>query len=454
MVQNEANMTVRIPGGRLRCGYTTGACAAAAAKAAVRVLLGGKPLQREDRLLVELTTPEGIRLSMAAEDVHFLPEGNGAACFVRKDAGDDPDVTDGCRICVLVRTLHMGAEDGREERRNRPVLPADVGERSYIRFCGQEYDSAHRQVLCAQMDACPGALFLALEGGEGVGRVTQPGLKQNIGEAAINPVPRKMIFDAAEEECTKAGFCGALMITVSVPEGKRIAEKTFNPRLGILGGISILGTTGIVKPMSEEALVESIRLEMRMRAASGAEILLLTPGSYGQTFLRDSLHLDPEKAVLFSNFVGEAVDEAVLLAEDGQRQDAAPGRHSLTGILFVAHIGKFIKVSGGIMNTHSREADCRAELCAACALQAGAGAGDVLRVLESRTTDEAVAIMKQAGVLDRAMDIACRKIRYHLQRRSGGRIRTEAVLYSQKEGLLGMTGGAGQMLEALRRKIS
>ena len=152
-----------------------------------------------------------------------------------------------------------------------------------------------------------------------------------------------------------------------------MAEKTFNPRLGIVGGISILGTSGIVEPMSERALVATIEAEMRQKAAD-REYLLVTPGNYGTDYLKGNFPFAPEEAVKCSNYVGQTIDLAVNLG--------------LKGILFVAHIGKFVKVAGGIMNTHSREADARMEILAACALQAQADAGQVREILSCVTTDE------------------------------------------------------------------
>ena len=197
-----------------------------------------------------------------------------------------------------------------------------------------------------------------------------------------------------------------------------------------------MGTTGNVEPMSEEALIASIRLEMSVRIHSGMKTLLAAPGHYGENFIKDRLHLRTENAVLCSNFVGKTVDSAVELGADG--------------VLFVAHIGKFVKVAGGIMNTHSREADCRAELCAAFAMRAGISREAAMRILDTRTTDEAVDIMKAEGVLPEAVKLICTAIRNHLQHRCVGKIRTEVILYNTSEGLLGMTDGAEQMLAQMR----
>ena len=197
---------------KMRFGYTTGSCAAAACKGAVRMLLG-----REQLASVPLMTPKGILLDLELLDIHR--EEDTVSCAVKKDAGDDPDTTNGILVYATVSK--------REE---------------------------------------PGIL---VDGGIGVGRVTKPGLSQKVGEAAINPVPKAMILREAEEACAEFDYEGGLKVIISVPEGAEIGKKTFNPRLGITGGISILGTSGIVEPMSEKALVESIHVEMKQHFAQG-----------------------------------------------------------------------------------------------------------------------------------------------------------------------------------------
>lgn len=365
---------------KLRCGYTTGSCAAAAAKAAALMLFSGC-VQRE----VSLMTPKGILLRLEILDARI--ENRRASCAVRKDGGDDPDATNGLLI----------------------------------------YASAARSET-------PGIL---IDGGEGVGRVTRKGLQQPVGAAAINEVPRRMIRAAVEEVCRDFEYRGGLEIIISVLGGEEAARRTFNPRLGIEGGISILGTSGIVVPMSEEALLSSIRLEMEMHKANGRDYLILTPGNYGETFAGNELHVDLSNAMKCSNYVGQTLDMAVEL--------------EMKGILFVAHIGKFIKVAGGIMNTHSREADARAELMAAFALRAGAERETACRILETETTDEALEILRQAGHLRKAMELAAERVQYYLQHRVGGSLQTEAILFSTGFGHLAQTAGAEELLQTIRR---
>ena len=363
---------------KLRMGYTTGSCAAGAAKAAAWMLL----YQQEIRT-VSLMTPKGIKLSLELHDIKR--QDDMVSCAVRKDGGDDPDATNGILVYAEVRTCR---ESG-----------------------------------------------IFIDGGEGVGRVTKPGLEQPVGSAAINRVPRRMISEGIQEICEAAGYTEGISVVISIPEGAAIAEKTFKPRLGIVGGISVLGTSGIVEPMSEAALIRSIQVEMNMLTAQGAEYLLITPGNYGQAFVREHMKLDLEKAMKCSNFVGETIDMAVA---DGIR-----------GILFVAHIGKFIKVAGGIMNTHSRCADSRAELMAAFALRAGATLEQTRAILDTLTTEEAIALLEQYGLKEAVMPLIVERIIYYLDHRAYGKLELGLVLFSNEHGLLGMTDNVEKMIEKL-----
>ncbi len=365
---------------KLHFGYTTGTCAAAAAQAAVRMLLEGGIVSE-----VKIDTPKGITLNLEIVDIER--KGGGISCGVVKYGGDDPDATNGLTICALAEKTAQG---------------------------------------------------LIIDGGEGVGRVTKSGLKQAVGEAAINPVPMQMIRENALAVCRQLGYEQGLKITIFVPGGEEAARKTFNPRLGILGGISILGTKGIVEPMSESALIASIQLEMEMQRRRGAEYLLVTPGSYGETFARDTLELDTARSVQCSNYVGEMLDCAVNL--------------EYKGILLISHIGKFIKVAGGIMNTHSRDADCRAELMAAFGLRAGADREQAVRLLESNTTDEALDMLNEMHLREAASAMIMERAQAYMQHRTGGAILTEAVMYGTACGMLGMTGGAGTLLKQFSKQ--
>ena len=220
-----------------------------------------------------------------------------------------------------------------------------------------------------------------------------------------------------------------------IPGGEEVAKKTFNPRLGIIGGISVLGTSGIVVPMSEDALIASIHAEMRLRKESG-DYLLVTPGNYGAAFVSTYPDVDVENSVKCSNYVGETLDYAVNLG--------------IKGILFVADIGKFIKVSGGIMNTHSRCADSRAELMTAAAIRAGADLETAKRLLETITTVEAIGILKEKNLLEKTMAEIIPRVHYYLQHRIGEAFPTEAILFSNEHGFLGETEGAQEMLQHFR----
>ena len=369
---------------KMRFGYTTGSCAAAAAKGAAEILLGKQKIKE-----VPLMTPKGILLYLELLDIR--EEEGAVSCAVRKDAGDDPDTTDGILVFARVEKLK------------------DSGE------------SAQPSIL--------------LDGGEGVGRVTRPGLSQKVGEAAINPVPRTMILSAVRETAEKYQYKGKLKVIISVPGGEETARRTFNPRLGILGGISILGTSGIVEPMSEAALIESIRVEMAQKAAEGMEYLLVTPGNYGADYLKGHMDLPFEKNIKCSNYVGETIDMAVNMG--------------IKGILFVSHIGKFVKVAAGIMNTHSHNADARMETLCACAIRAGAGLDCAKEILDCGTTDEALAVLKRYGVLKESMGQMMLKIQFYLDHRSYEHILLGAVIFSNEYGYLGQTENAERLIGKL-----
>ena len=366
---------------KMRFGYTTGSCAAGAAKAAVSMLLKGGTVKT-----VELMTPKGILLNL---EILHIEKGIGqVSCAVKKFAGDDPDVTDGIEVFV------------KAEKTN---------------FSG-----------------------IRIEGGKGVGRVTKRGLEQPLGSPAINQVPRSMILREAEEICSETDYEGGLLLTVSIPQGEEIAGRTFNPRLGIEGGISVLGTSGIVEPMSEAALIKSIEVEMRQKVENGAAYLLVTPGNYGAAFLREHMDLPFEENMKCSNYVGETLDMAVDMG--------------VKGILFISHIGKFVKVAAGIMNTHSRCADARAEVLAANALRAGISLESAKEILDTITTDEALAVIRREGLLEPVMKEITDRVEYYLNHRAYDRLLLGAVLFSNEYGYLGETRHAGELAGLLKEQ--
>lgn len=359
---------------RLRCGYTTGTCAAAAARgAAERVLCGMWPEA------IRIETPAGITVTAELEQLQL--SGDWAVCGVRKDGGDDPDITDGILVCARVR------------RREAPGI--------------------------------------VIDGGIGVGRVTLPGLDQGVGCAAINSVPRKMIREQLEQALEKNKADCGLEAEIFVPEGEKIAAKTFNPRLGIQGGISILGTGGIVRPMSEEALIQSLYLEQDALYARGVRELLVTPGNYGEDFARDVLNLRLDSWALCSNYVGAAIDHAAGL-----------GFHSF---LLVGHLGKLIKVAGGAMNTHSKAADGRRETMAAHTALCGGSQEVVRQIFECRTTDAAISILEETGLKEPVLASIALALAENLHHRAGG-MEIEALFFSNQYGILGKTPGADKLL--------
>ncbi|WP_303916884.1 cobalt-precorrin-5B (C(1))-methyltransferase CbiD [Subdoligranulum variabile] len=360
----------------LRCGYTTGTCAALAAQGAVRLLLTGK----QPRVLT-LLTPKGWEVSVRPIECRMQEQ--AAICSVRKDAGDDSDVTDGLPVTAT-------------------VSKTDV----------------------------PG---VTIDGGDGVGRVIKPGLDQPVGEVAINRVPRQMIRQQVKEVCRESGYTGGISVIISIEGGAEAARRTFNPQLGVEGGLSILGTSGIVEPMSEQAIVDTIALEIRQHAAESNR-LILTPGNYGTDFLHaqgwDTFGVPVVKC---SNFLGEALDCAAV---EGIEQ-----------LLLVGHIGKLVKLAGGIMNTHSRYADCRTELFCAHTAICGADTATCQALMNAATTDACLEIVDQAHLRDRVLTSLLEAVQRHLEHRIGPGCRIGAVLFSNQFGLLGMTRPAKEILQ-------
>ncbi|MBP3267680.1 MAG: cobalamin biosynthesis protein CbiD, partial [Ruminococcus sp.] len=262
-------------GKMLRRGYTTGTCAAAASAAAARMLFG---LPCEE---IELTVPSGDTLILHPVDMKC--DGSSALCAVIKDSGDDPDVTNGVAVYSKVELTESGFE---------------------------------------------------ITGGRGVGKVTQAGLDRPVGDFAINTVPRSMIKTAVLDVCKLAGYDKGIRVTIYVPGGEELALKTYNPRLGIVGGISIIGTSGIVEPMSTTALLDTVRLEMNMRKAEGRHSIILTLGNYGAGYLAKELSFIGDKNVNCSNFIGDALDIAMELGFEN--------------VLIAGHIGKLVKLGTGI----------------------------------------------------------------------------------------------------------
>ena len=370
-------------GKNLRCGYTTGSCATAAAKAAAMMLLTGERVAT-----VRIDTPKGVVLELEPLEVELAEQ--YVSCAIRKDSGDDPDDTNGVLVFAKVEKV---AEPG-----------------------------------------------VHIEGGVGVGRVTKPGLACAVGGPAINPTPRRMITAEVGSVMEQAGYSEGLLVTISIPEGVEIAKKTFNPRLGIIGGLSVLGTSGIVEPMSEKALIETMYVEMRAQKARGNKHLLVFFGNYGEDFTRDVMQLDLEGAVTCSNFVGELLDYAVFLGFET--------------LLLIGHSGKLVKLAQGVMNTHSKYADCRTELFALEAMFHGASIEVGQEIYHCLTTDEVTKILKREQIFEPVMDKVTERIDFYMQHRVHGKIKTAAFMFSNVYGILGKTKDAEELIQLHKQKES
>lgn len=371
----------------MRYGFTTGSCAAAAAKAAAYMLLSGR-----QKNTITIETPKGIPYT--AEILEITRGEKAVQCAVRKDGGDDPDITSGALIYAEVSLTDHTRTQATDTR-------------------------------------------IHIDGGIGVGRVTKPGLDQPVGNAAINHVPREMIAKEVLEVCDLMDYKGNLQVIISVPEGEAIAKQTFNPRLGIVGGISILGTSGIVEPMSNQALLDTIRVELNQRRAEDFDYVAVAPGNYGLDFMKKAYGYDLDKSVKCSNFIGVTIDMAV---ECG-----------FTRMLLTGHIGKLIKVAGGIMNTHSKEADCRMELLSAFAIHEGAGADVAAKILDCVATEEAVRLLREAGKQQEVMDYAMERIMFYLNKRAGGRMQIDCIMYDNTFGELAKSKEADRWFTLLER---
>lgn len=376
-----------------RFGFTTGSCSAAAAKAAAYMLLTGK-----DKTEITIETPKGILFPAKIENIN--KHETYVSCSVTKDGGDDPDITTGAHIYAKVS------------------------------FVDDKYFENESNKIKAESK-------VIIEGGEGVGYVTKPGLDQPVGEAAINSVPRKMIIKEVSEIMELCDFKGTLVVRISVPEGVELAAKTFNPRLGIINGISILGTSGIVEPMSSEAILQTINTELRQKKALLYDYVPVSPGNYGLDFMKRTYDFDLDKSVKSSNFIGDTLDMAV--------------KYQFKGLLLTGHIGKLVKIAGGMFNTHSKYGDCRMEIIAACAILSGANQSVARKILECVVTEDAVDVLMDAGIRDDVMNILLIKIMDQINKRTGDSIEIECMMYSNKHGMLAKTLGADSMLSKIQK---
>ena len=354
-------------GKKLRKGYTTGACATAAATAAACLLFND---EAHENVQIELPNKEKLTIPIASMEMRK----EGGQAFVVKDGGDDVDATDGMLIGARVA-----------------------------------------KTITNQ---------IVIDGGIGIGRVTEVGLQLPVGEAAINPVPRKMIEASVREII---GPDQGADIMIFAPEGATIANQTMNRRLGIIGGISILGTTGIVTPMSEEGWKQSISLELEMKKKQGQRSVILCPGNYGEDFVLQTLQLSKDKIVSMSNFVGYVLKEVQRL--------------EFEKILMVGHLGKLIKVSAGIFSTHSKDADARTEILIANLALLGMPVAQLKQVQKCITTEAAGEIIANTGY-EEVYEVIAEKVK----QRSEGLLKyrkheptIEVVLFSSQRGYLAST---------------
>lgn len=347
----------------LKCGYTTGSCATAGAKAGAIYLLEGYCPNS-----VEISAPNNKILTIPIAKCE--PINNGVSCTVIKDGGDDIDITNGIDIVTTVTLTDSG---------------------------------------------------IYIDGGVGVGTVTKRGLNQPVGNKAINSTPREMISCNIKEVSLENNYTGGFNILISVPMGKEIAKKTFNSRLGIVEGISILGTTGVVRPMSDKAILDTIRTELNVKKSSGVKRLVITLGNYGNFFVQENLNISEDDTIQCSNFIGDTLDMANELG--------------FKDILLVGHIGKLVKLGCGLMNTHSKYGDARMETLCICALKCGATTDILNKILDCVTTDEAINVLKEYNIFQDTMQILKDRISYYLEKRIGS-MKIQYIIFSNVHGIL------------------
>lgn len=529
---------------KLRCGLTTGTCAAACAQAAMLRFLTGQ-LRSE----VTVRLPESrkrVQVDVAAAKLHAEIADNRANRGTQQDSdGRSPlqqagSVKSDLRSSEQLVTLavYPTADGGfatRKDAGDDPDVTNGTEIRAYIQVCDVVV------VPEGAFASADGRLYLT--GGVGVGRVTKPGLEQAVGQSAINRVPRQMIFDAVQqvldafeddekrrtEGCTPSlemenklkhvdGKPDAeyirskwlnegneksersekpcYLITISVPAGAELAQRTFNPMLGIEGGISILGTTGIVEPMSEAAIVATIETSIRQvlamedaavsktetlrkeevsadqkaetseertaadeavgqlqsPAAHGeqkeltgsgrkddgdigrsARRILAVPGNYGQRYVEQQLGLRGVPVVEVSNYIGEAIDLAVS--------------YGATDFLLVGNVGKLVKLAAGIMNTHSRVTDGRWEIFAAHLALCGGTRAQVAAMREATTTEEMLTRLEEMGLRVPVMASIMGEIEAHMAHRIRGQMNFGVIVYSERFGRVGETAGAERLME-------
>ena len=375
---------VYIDGKKYRRGYTTGSCAAAAAKASVHMLFTNKKIDN-----INIDTPKGILLTLKVKNIELKDK--SAECSIEKDGGDDIDATHTMDIFAKAELIPREAEE------------------------------------------------IIVTSGVGIGIVTKKGLSVEVGKPAINPVPMKMIRNEIAkvlgENNKLLNKDKSLKITIFAPKGEEIAKKTFNPRLGIVGGISILGTTGIVEPMSEDGWKKSLSIELEMKKAQGMDKIILVPGNHGEEFIREHLKIDMNNCVRMSNFVGYMLNEAKRLG--------------FKKILMAGHIGKFIKISAGIFNTHSKICDARNEIMIANLALMGAGLDFIKEINECVIAEGAVEIIDKSKYTE-IYNVLCNKCKERVEEYLNEDIQVEVYMFRMDKSLLGKSTNADLLTEDFR----
>ncbi|MCC0783888.1 cobalt-precorrin-5B (C(1))-methyltransferase [Clostridioides sp. ES-S-0108-01] len=401
---------VYVDGKKYRRGYTTGSCATGASKAAVYMLITKNRINT-----INIDTPKGIPLSLKVDNVNISD--TFVECSIKKDGGDDIDATHTMDIYARAEIVSKNDE-------NKEYLTlGDIDSLSTNSECQSKLYK-----------------FIRIYGGNGIGVVMKKGLSVEVGKPAINPTPlkminheiRKLIGDNFE---SILGDNKVLKITIFAPQGENIAKKTFNPRLGIVGGISIIGTTGIVEPMSDEGWKKSLSIELQMKKEQGLDKVILVPGNHGEQFIREKLNLDIKYVVRTSNFIGYMIKEAQRI---GYKK-----------ILMAGHIGKFIKVSAGIFNTHSKVADARSEILVANLALMGATYEFLNKINQCLTAEEAVELINNSEYRQvyNILSNKCReRVKQYLNEDSDD-IDVEVIMFSMDKSLLGKSDNADALVE-------
>ncbi|HEK8844705.1 TPA: cobalt-precorrin-5B (C(1))-methyltransferase [Clostridioides difficile] len=401
---------VYIDGKKYRRGYTTGSCATGASKAAVYMLITKNRINT-----INIDTPKGIPLLLKVDNINISD--TFVECSIKKDGGDDIDATH-------TMDIYARAEIVAKNDKNKGYLTLkDIDSLSTNSECKSELYK-----------------FIRVYGGTGIGVVTKKGLSVDVGKPAINPTPlkminheiRKLIGDNFE---SILGNDKVLKITIFAPQGETVAKKTFNPRLGIVGGISIIGTTGIVEPMSDDGWKKSLSIELQMKKEQGLDKIILVPGNHGEQFIREKLNLDIKYVVRVSNFIGYMIKEAQRI---GYKK-----------ILMAGHIGKFIKVSAGIFNTHSKVADARSEILVANLALMGARYEFLNKINQCVTTEEAVELINNSEYREvyNILSNKCKeRVKQYLNEDLDD-IDVEVIIFSMDKSLLGKSDNTDDLVE-------